>query len=150
MAQTKREESRVQQYGSLDLIGDYTHYNTPRTLMPLTPALISSGNPVATTQDLFSTGITYNVPLFTGFAQTRQIEIDDIAKQMSTAKASLTKEQLIYNIRSLYLSVLAQEEIVMAQRSYTHALKKLTKQIAYEVKIGKKAKIDLFKVPVRP
>lgn len=145
LAQTKREESRVQQYGSLDVVGDYTHYNTPRTLMPLTPALISSGGAVSTTQDLFSAGITYNVPLFTGFAQTRQIEIDDIAKQMSTAKASLTKEQLIYNIRSLYLSILAQEEIVAAQRSYTQALKKLTKQIAYEVKIGKKAKIDLFK-----
>jgi outer membrane protein TolC len=114
--------------------------------MPLTPTLISSGDTVATTQNLFTTGIAYNVPLFTGFAQTREIEINDIVKQMSTAKASLTKEQLIYNIRSLYLSVLAQEEIAMAQRSYTHALKKLTAQIAYEVKIGKKAKIDLLKV----
>ena len=146
LAKAKREESKVQQYGSLDLVGDYTHYNTPRTLMPLTPTLISSGDTVATTQNLFTTGIAYNVPLFTGFAQTRQIEINDIVKQMSTAKASLTKEQLIYNIRSLYLSVLAQEEIAMAQRSYTHALKKLTAQIAYEVKIGKKAKIDLLKV----
>lgn len=146
LAQAKREESRTQQYGSLDLVGDYTHYNTPRTLMPLTPTLISNGDTVATTQNLFTTGITYNVPLFTGFAQTRQIEINDIAKQMSTAKASLTKEQLIYNIRSLYLSVLAQEEIAMAQRSYTHALKKLTAQIAYEARIGKKAKIDLLKV----
>jgi len=146
LAQAKREESRAQQYGSLDLVGDYTHYNTPRTLMPLTPTLISNGDTVATTQNLFTTGITYNVPLFTGFSQTRQIEINDIAKQISTARASLTKEQLIYNIKSLYLSVLAQEEIAMAQRSYTHALKKLTAQIAHEVNIGKKAKIDLLKV----
>ncbi|TET88057.1 MAG: TolC family protein [Sulfurovum sp.] len=144
LAQIKREESRVQQYGSLDLVGDYTHYNTPRTLMPLTPTIIASG-PVTTTKDLFSAGMAYNVPLFTGFAQTRQIEIDNIAAQMSTAKARLTKEQLVYNIRSLYLSILAQKEILKAQRAYTHALKKLTKQIAYEVKVGKKAKIDLFK-----
>ncbi len=144
-AYIKREESRVQQYGSLDLVGDYTHYNTPRTLAPLTPTAIGAGVPITTTQDLFSAGITYNVPLFTGFAQTRQIEIDDIASQMSRAKARLTKEQLVYNIRSLYLSVLAQKEILNAQRTYTHALKKLTKQIAYEVKVGKKAKIDLFK-----
>jgi len=144
LAQIKREESRVQQYGSLDLVGDYTHYNTPRTLMPLTPTIIASG-PVTTTKDLFSAGIAYNVPLFTGFAQTRQIEIEDIAKQMSTAKDRLTKEQLVYNIRSLYLSILVQKEILKAQRAYTHALKKLTKQIAYEVEVGKKAKIDLFK-----
>ena len=145
LAQIKRNESRIQQYGSLDLVGDYVHYNTPRTLAPLTPTSMGSGVPITTTKDLFSTGITYGVPLFTGFAQTRQIEMDDIAAQMSTAKARLTKEQLVYNIRSLYLSVLAQKEMLKAQRTYTQALKKLTKQIAYEVKVGKKAKIDLFK-----
>ncbi len=145
LAQIKREESRVQQYGSLDLVGDYTHYNTPRTLAPLTPTVIGSGVPITTTKDLFSAGVAYSVPLFTGFAQTRQIEIEDIAKQMSRAKARLTKEQLVYNIRSLYLSILAQKEILKAQRTYIHALKSLTKQIAYEVEVGKKAKIDLFK-----
>lgn len=145
LAQTKRDESRVGQYGSLDLVGDYTHYNTPRTLAPLTPTAIGTGAPITTTQDLFSAGITYNVPLFTGFAQTRQIEMDDIASQMSKAKARLTKEQLVYNIRSLYLSVLAQREMLEAQDAYADALKKLTKQISYEVKVGKKAKIDLFK-----
>jgi len=144
-AQIKREESRVQQYGSLDFVGDYMHYNTPHTLAPLTPAAVGTGAPVTTTQDLFSSGITYNVPLFTGFAQIRQIEIDDIASQMSSVKSRLTKEQLVYNIRSLYLSILAQKEILRAQRTYTEALNKLKKQISYEVKVGKKAKIDLFK-----
>jgi len=145
MAQTKRDASRIQQYGSLDLVGDYTHYNTPRTLAPLTPTAIGSGAPITTTQDLFSTGLTYNVPLFTGYAHTRQIEIDDLAAHMSQAKVRLTKEQLVYNIRSLYLSVLAQKEILKAQGAYTNALNKLKKQIEYEVEVGKKAKIELFK-----
>ena len=141
----KRKESRVQQYGELNVVGDYTHYNTERTLAPLSPTSIGSGTPITTTKDLFSAGLSYAVPLFTGFAQTRQIEIDSIARQMSQAKAKLTKEQLVYNIRSLYLSVLAQKEILKAQGSYTNALRKLTKQIGYEVKVGKKAQIDLIK-----
>ncbi|MCF6244917.1 MAG: TolC family protein [Sulfurovum sp.] len=145
LAQTKRDSSRMQQYGELNVVGDYTHYNTPRTLAPLTPTVIGAGKPITTTKDLFSAGLAYNVPLFTGFAQTRQVEIDKIASQMSQAKAKLTKEQLVYNIRSLYLSVLAQKEILYAQSNYTRALRKLRKQIAYEVKVGKKAKIDLLK-----
>ena len=64
---------------------------------------------------------------------------------MADAKMKLTKEQLVYNVRSLYLSILAQEKILQAQRSYTSALQSLAKQIAYEVELGKKAKIDLFK-----
>jgi len=145
LSELKRKESKVQQYGEFNFVGDYTHYNTARTLAPLTPTSIGSGVPITTSKDIFSTGLTYNVPLFTGFAQTRQIEIDSIGKQMAQAKTKLTKEQLVYNIRSLYLSVLAQKEILKAQRSYTNALKKLSEQIGYEVKVGKKAQIDLLK-----
>ncbi len=56
LAQTKREENRVQQYGSVDFVGDYTHFNTPRTLMPLTPASLYRAYQSATAQDLFSSG----------------------------------------------------------------------------------------------
>jgi outer membrane protein TolC len=145
LAQLKREESNAQKYGELNVVGDYTHYNIERTLAPLVPSSIAGGSPITTSKDIFSAGLKYTVPLFTGYAQTRQVEIDNIATQMSQAKMSLGKEQLVYNIRSLYLSVLAQKEILRAQRSFTHALSKLTKQIAYEVKVGRKAKIDLLK-----
>ena len=145
LSELKRKESKVQQYGELNLVGDYTHYNTARTLAPLTPNTIGAGTPITTSKDIFYTGVSYAVPLFTGFAQTRQIEISTIAKQMADAKMKLTKEQLVYNVRSLYLSILAQEQILHAQREFTAALQTLAKQIAYEVKLGKKAKIDLFK-----
>lgn len=145
LSELKRKESKVQQYGELNLVGDYTHYNSARTLAPLTPNAISTGVSITTSKDIFYTGLTYAVPLFTGYAQTRQIEISTIAKQMADVKMKLTKEQLVYNVRSLYLSILAQEKILHAQRSYTSALQTLSKQIFYEVELGKKAKIDLFK-----
>ncbi len=145
LAKLKRKESRVQQFGELNVVGDYTHYNTERTLAPLSPTSIGSGEPITTTKDLMSAGLNYTVPLFTGFAQTRQIEIDDIASQMAASKMQLTKEQLVYNIRSLYLAVLSQKEILSAQNRYTSALVKLAKQIKYEVQLGKKATIDVLK-----
>jgi len=106
---------------------------------------MQSGQPITTTKDLLSAGLRYTVPLFTGFAQTRQIEIDDIASQMAASKMQLTKEQLVYNIRSLYLAVLSQKEILVAQKHYTTALMKLAKQITYEVTLGKRAQIDRLK-----
>ncbi len=141
----KRTQSKVQQYGELDVIGSYTHYNVERTLAPLTPAAIGAGKPITTSKDIFYTGLSYTVPLFTGFAQTAEVEINTIAKQMAEVKLKLTKEQLVYNIRSLYLSILAQKQILQAQRKYISALQTLAKQIAYEVELGKKAKIDLLK-----
>ena len=147
-AREKRKESKAEQLGSIDLVGGYTHFNLPRTLAPLTPVTmkdpVTAAN-VATTKDLFSTGVTYSVPLFTGFAQTTQVEMDAIATQISQSKLSLTKEQLVYNIASLYLSALAFEEMHQAQKLYVKALKKLDDTIAEEVRLGKKAPIDLLK-----
>ena len=117
LSRMKRQESRADQFGSIDLVGGYTHYNLPRTLAPLTPATIATGaQDVPTTKDLYSAGVTYSVPLFTGFAQTRQVEMDNIATAMAESKLSLTKEQLAYNIASLYLSVLALEDMKIAQQ----------------------------------
>ncbi len=145
LSELKQKESYIQQYGEFNLLGNYIHYNTARTLAPLTPTSIGAGVPITTSKDIFYVGVNYEVSLFTGYAQTRQIEISNITKQMADAKMKLTKEQLVYNVRSLYLSILAQREIVQAQMSYLKALMTLRKQIEYEVKLGKKAKIDLLK-----
>jgi len=145
LAALNRQNAKAQLFGELNVVGDYTHYNIERTLAPLVPSTIASGEPVTTSKDIYTAGLQYTVPLFTGFAQTRQVEIEGIAKKMSQAKNRLSTEQLIYNIRSLYLSVLAQKEMLHAQQRYTKALQKLQKQIAYEVKLGKKAKIDALK-----
>ena len=145
LAKLNIKESKSGKFGELNLVGSATHYNIERTLAPMTPSSMKSTTPVTTTNDLYSGGLTYNVPLFTGFAQTRDVEINELAKKIGDIKTKLTKEQLIYNIRSLYLSILTQIEIKNAQKSYTKALKKLSKQISYEVKLGKKAMIDELK-----
>ena len=146
LAQANREESTSAQYGSIDLVGGYTHFNLPRTLVPLTPAtILVDPKAVATTKNLWSTGVMYSIPLFTGFAQTRQVEMDSIATRLSQSKLSLTKEQLAFNVASLYLSILALQDMTNAQKKHVEALKKLKNTINSEVKFGKKAQIDLLK-----
>ncbi len=146
LAQANREESSSAHFGSIDLVGSYTRFNLPRTLVPLTPAtILVDPKAVATTKNLFSTGVMYSVPLFTGFAQTRQVEMDSIATRLSQSKLSLTKEQLAFNVASLYLSILALQDMTYAQKKHVEALKKLKKTISNEVKFGKKAQIDLLK-----
>ncbi len=145
LSKAQRKQSRAEQLGSIDLVGSYTHYNIPRTLAPMTPATLSSTEPVTTTDDLYSAGIVYSVPLFTGFAQTRQVEMDSIAEQMAESKLSLTKAQLAYNIASLYLSALSLQDMKRAQQKHVTALEKLRNRIEAEVNVGRKAQIDLLK-----
>jgi outer membrane protein TolC len=145
LMEAKKAESKAKKFGELDMVGSYTHYNLPRTLAPIVPSALSPTSSVDTTQDLFSTGVQYSVPLFTGGALEEQVAIDNIASQMSQSKKRLSREELIYNIRSLYLSALSLQELQTSQEGYVGALESLKEKIGYGVELGKRAKIELLK-----
>jgi len=145
LMEEKQEESQAKRFGQFDVVGSYTHYNLPRTLAPIVPSALTPNSSVNTTQDLFTTGIQYSVPLFTGGALEQEVGMNNIAKAMSQSKRELSREELIYNIRSLYLSALSIQEIIGSQSEYVEALEELKEKIAYGVELGKRAKIELLK-----
>ena len=145
LMEAQKAESQAKRFGEVDVVGSYTHYNLPRTLAPIVPSALSPTNSVDTTQDLFTTGVQYSVPLFTGGALEQQVHIDNIATQMSQSKKRLSREELIYNIRSLYLTALSLQEIQGSQEGYVVALKELKEKISYGVELGKRAKIEALK-----
>jgi len=145
MSQADQQISEAALGGEFDLVGSATYYNIERTLAPLPPSAMMSPTPITTARKIYSLGIAYNVPLFTGFAQTRQVRIDEIATKIATLQVRLTREQIAYNIKMLYLSLLAQDGVLSAQKRYVKALTRLRDQIAQEVDVGQKAEVDLLK-----
>lgn len=133
-------------FGKFDIIASYGHYNLPRTLAPLTPAAIfMDPTAVPTTVDLFTTGIMYELPLFTGFAQQRSVEIAALEQEMAGAAFKLSREQLIYNVKTLYVNILSLQAQEEAQRQYHKALRRLYDDISLEVELGRKAKVEQLK-----
>jgi outer membrane protein TolC len=145
MMNAKRDESIANQFGEVSVVGSYTHYNLPRTLAPLTPSALASSTDIATSQDIFSTGLNYSVPLFLGGSLKKQIDIDKINHNISKSRQKLSREELVYNISSLYLSALSIKDIISSQRLYIDSLKRLDRVISKGVAVGKKARIELLK-----
>jgi outer membrane protein TolC len=144
-----RDAKHAQNFGRFDVIASYDHYNLSRTLAPLTPMSIV-GSPdgaykIPTTTDLFSTGIAYNVVLFNGFAQQSSYKISDLQYKSSEIMSKLGREELIYNVRNLYISLLALQDQLKAQYIYTESEQRLLKQIEKEKKLGTKSKLDLLR-----
>ncbi|PNU20552.1 hypothetical protein C2E25_06655 [Geothermobacter hydrogeniphilus] len=146
LAQTDLSARKGLRFGRLDAVSSYTHYNLPRTLVPLTPGAIFA-NPagVATTEDLFTVGIIYEIQLFTGFAQTRSIEAAALQKELADATLRLSREQLVYNVKTLYVNILSFQAREKAQRTYVESLQRLHEQISREFRLGKKARVDQLK-----
>jgi outer membrane protein TolC len=145
MSSLDRQMSEATLGGEFDLVGSAMHYNIERTLAPVPPSAMKSKTPITTSQNIFSLGMTYNVMLFTGGAQMRQVHIDELGTRIARLRSRLTREQIVYNVRMLYLSILAQDGILTAQQHYVRALRKLRDQIAAEIDAGQKAEVDLLK-----
>ena len=148
-AKEVRDSKAADKFGRVDLTASYDHFNNSRTLAPLTPMSIV-GSPdgaytIPTTKDLFSVGVSYNVSLFDGFAQKSDYAISDLQYLSSHIKTKLAKEELIYNVRSLYISILSLEEQLKAQQIYTKAQTRLLENIKKERELGSKSKLDVLK-----
>ncbi len=145
-AKENKNFNKAQDYGRFDLKVDYDHYNNARTLAPLTPMDIVSSPTGAyempTTNDLVSAGVTYNVVLFDGFAKQNAYKISDLAYKNSTFKIKLSREELIYNVRSLYLSLLSLQEQLDAQEKYVSSQKQLYEYVLKKYAFGSKSKLD--------
>ncbi len=144
-----KESKKVQNYGKLSLVANYDHYNLARTLAPLTPmdivGSVDGAYQIPATQDLMSGGISYNVTLFEGFAQKRSFEISDIQHKSATIKENLAKEELVYNVKNLYVSLLSLQEQLLAQKLFSDSQKRLYKQIEAAYTLGKHSRLDMLK-----
>ena len=146
IAQKDIEEKKSANYGRVDVMASLTHYNLPRTLTPLTPASMASGAAlIPTTQDMMVAGVAYNVNLFNGYSDTRSIEISSLQKDINKNFHKLSREQIIYNVKTLYINILSLKAKAKAQELYVEALQQLHEDISLKVKLGSAAKIDELK-----
>ncbi len=137
---------KSQNFGRIAMLSSYTHYNRPRTLVPMTPALIIGGSSeVSTTKDIFVTGIMYEIPLFTGFAQKSSIKIASLQKKIAGSAIKLTREKLIYNVKTIYINILALQSQNEAQQLYIKALQGFYNIIIQEVILGRRAVVEQLK-----
>jgi len=140
------EEKRIKKaknLGSINLVGSYTIYNIPRTLAPIVPPISPN---VVTSKNIGSLGLKYDVMLFNGFSDLRSIDIAELSKKISKTDFALSKEQLIYNIKSIYFKILTLKKERVSALSYQKALEALKSKVEQEYELGKKAKLDLLKV----
>lgn len=144
-----RDVKQAQKFGSVNALASYDYYSDARTLTPLTPmSIVSSPDgsyKIPTTQNMFSVGIAYNVVLFDGFKQQNSYKISDLQYKVSSIKTLLAREEVIYNVKNLYLSLLASQELLDAQHLYTSSQRKLVDKISQELELGSKSKLDYLK-----
>ncbi|SNZ08060.1 Outer membrane protein TolC [Persephonella hydrogeniphila] len=142
--QATEKRKKAERFGEIDIFGAYNRYEGKRILYPISAPV----NPrsIIGAENQFIGGISYSVPIFTGFQIEKSIEVANIGKKIKEIQYRLTKNEIIYNIKVIYMKILSLQKQREAFKTYKNSLQELYKNIKEMVEVGRKPEVDLLKV----
>ena len=140
-------EAKSKKFGQINLFANFKRYEDKRLLYPISPPINIRSLAVARNQLIV--GAVYKIPIFTGFEIRSKIDITKLSSKIKEVEYNLTKNQIIYNIKSIYYQILSLKKQKEALIAYKQSLEKLYENIKTAVELGKKPETDLYKVQYR-
>jgi len=149
MASIAQERVNAGYYPTIDLFGNYTHYNSPSSLLPVDPLaagkLIAQGQPLPFAKTIQKVGISASVPVF-----VKELgDLSDKARYLAKS-AKLKKELNFYQNEALILGSNANleylENLLLTLRATQRSLFKTKENIQISVNSGRMPGIAIDKI----
>jgi outer membrane protein TolC len=144
-AQAQRDFAAGQRLPSLHAIGGYSHYlDSQRLIQPA-----ENNQPGAFSRDLFSGDLVVTMPLFTGGRITSEIKAAELLQKAAEHRLARTREELVFNVSSVFYGILAQREVIQSLDFSKKALQEHIKRVGELIAAHKAAKVDQLRTEVR-
>ena len=144
-ASARFEGAKSALWPKISVVGGYTHYNDKIRLVQAA----YNGEPGLFTADIASEDIVLALPLFSGGKDWNNIKATDLLNLSAENKMAFSREELIFNVTSLYMSILAEEHVIRALEFSYAALEEQAKRITSLINEQKAANVDLLRAEVR-
>ena len=149
-AAQRAQEAAGRRYGEADLVGSYNHYDSNRSLVPISVDLFKNPSlgfyQLPWDRNQLHVGITYQIPLLAGGALHEGRLIADLAQRASEDLALYGADEVRYNVRAAYRNALTLTHALAAVTAYEGALENDAKDADLKVKVGAWASVDGAKV----
>jgi len=144
-AEARSDTLAGQRLPSLDIIGGYSRYLDSQRLFPA----VENGELGAFSREIFSGDLVLSMPLFTDGRLGNQVRAADLLRQSAGQRMARTREELVFNVASVFYSILAQERLITSLEFSKKALEDHIKQVNNLMEMQKAAKVDLLRTEVR-
>ena len=144
-AQAQRDFAAGQRLPSLHAIGGYSHLLDSQRLI----AARENGELGAFSRDLFSGDLVVTMPLFTGGRITSEIKAAELLQKAAEHRLARTREELVFNVSSVFYGILAQREVIQSLDFSKKALQEHLKRVGELIAAHKAAKVDQLRTEVR-
>ena len=143
------ESARAERMPKLDLGGGVTRY---RYDMPLTPIVITF--PLTPSElpefkrTIWDTGLSFKLPLFRGGRLVRNVNVAEMRKAVAEDVLKTTKQELIYNLSSVFYKIAQLEKLLAANDASVKQLEAHKKNVELFLATGTAPRLDLLKTEV--
>ncbi len=144
------DSARADMMPKVDFTGGVTRY---RWDMPLTPIVITlplnQGTEIPEfKRTIWDTGVSFRLPLFRGGRLVRGLHVAEMKKAVAEDRLRMTKQDLVYNLSSVYYKIAQLERLFIASDSAVRQLESHKKNVELFLKTGTAPRLDLLKTEV--
>jgi outer membrane protein len=100
-------------------------------------------------RNIYRGDLVARLPLFTGGRISSDIKASEFQLDGVRARSLLTRDQLIFTAKSIFYSILAQEDLINSLNFSLKALQQQRKTIEQMMMVRKAARVDLLRIEVR-
>ena len=137
--------SKLDFFGRVEAKVEMNHYNTPRTLMPLSPPISPN---VATSDTLWGAHLMYTVPLFDGFATIKEIEISQLNVQMQQKRRFMAEEMVKFNVKASYVKLVSLQKQLRLNNEFRLLSQRFLEEVTLKKSLGKASELDILQAKV--
>lgn len=125
--------------------GGYTHSLDPQRLI----AVRNSQDPGVFSRDIASADIVLQMPLFSSGRLINNVRAASLLEQAAKHRFARSQEELIYNVTSVFYSILAQRKVVESVEFSQRTLQEHLKRVNTLIQSQKAALVDRLRTEVR-
>ncbi len=144
-AEARRVQAFAEVLPRIDANGGYIHdMDNQRLIQPH-----YNGEPGVFGDDIFSANIVLSQAIFTGGRITNEIKAAKLLRQAAGHQLARTRNELIFNISSVFYEILAQRQVIESIKFSRKTLNEHLKQINNLIAQKKAARVDRLRTEVR-
>jgi outer membrane protein TolC len=144
-AEAQKDGSLGARWPSLRAIGSYNYFLNAQRLIPAR----ENGEPGVFSQISTGAALVLSMPLFTGGQITNRIKASELLQAASENRLARTREELIFNVTSVFNAVLGQQQVIGSLLFSIEALHQQVGRIQDLISVQKGTRVDLLRTEVR-
>ncbi|MFN2352570.1 MAG: TolC family protein, partial [Kiritimatiellia bacterium] len=148
LTQAARERAAAaagRRWPALGLLGGYQAYSEDTRLL----GARYNGEPGVFASDFIEGALTLKLPLYTGGQLTSEIRGTDLLAQSAEGRLARSRDELIFNVGSLFHTILAQRHVIESVEFSVKAMDEHLKRVNELVAAQKAARVDALRTDVR-